>query len=254
MVERDIGSYPLLVGFSSILQRLTINMDPLGMIWEALVNYTTPLFLALSLIIGYLVFFLFFHRTEYWDSVDWAERFFFGFLVGIFSMIVCTFASVPLAFLLLALYLEQWFTPAFYFVPVFFLMFLVLFRVKLGVPLSSKRANEYLWAFLTSHRSYWPYLLMATSGVVYLWLGWDNPFFAGQSRSLWGGFLFVFNFAVFLTFVILTWFTVQLSSVPTRTSLVTVVELPVEVLKFYFFSFLRKKKSLSITKEQVYWV
>lgn len=229
-------------------------MDPLGMIWEALVNYFTPPFLAFALVIGYLMFFLFFYRTEYWDSVDWAERFFFGFLVGIFSMIVCTFVSLPLAFLLFTLYLEQWFTLAFYLIPVFFLMFLVLLRAELGVPLSSKRANGYLRAFLVNHRSYWPYLLMTSSVVTYLWLGWSNPFFDGASRFLWGSFIVFLNLTVFLTFCTLTWFVVQLATIPAKISTVTIVELPIEVLTFYFFSFLRKKKSLSIKEEDAYWV
>jgi len=218
------------------------------------VSYFTPPFLAFALVIGYLMFFLFFYRTEYWNSVDWAERFFFGFLVGIFSMIACTFVSVPLAFLLFAIYWEQWFTTAFYLIPVFFLMVLVLLRTELGAPLSSKRANGYLRALLANHRSYWPYLLMTFSVVAFLWLGWSNPFFDGASRFLWGSFIFVFNLAVFLTFCTLTWVVVQLSSIPAKISPVTIVELPIEVLKFYFFSFFRKKKGLYIKEEDAYWV
>jgi uncharacterized membrane protein len=107
-------------------------MDPLGTILEAFANYFTPPFLAIALVIGYLMFFLFFYKTEYWDSVDWMERFFFGFLVGMFSMIACNFVFLPLAFLLFSLYLEQWFTTAFYFIPIFLLVFLVFLRVELG--------------------------------------------------------------------------------------------------------------------------
>jgi hypothetical protein len=44
-------------------------MDPLGTILEAFANYFTPTFLAVALVIGYLMFFLFFYKTEYWDSV-----------------------------------------------------------------------------------------------------------------------------------------------------------------------------------------
>jgi len=229
-------------------------MDPLSMIWEAFVSYFTPPFLAVALVIGYLMFFLFFYKTEHWDSVDWTERFFFGFLVGIFSMITCTFVSLPLAFLLFSLYLEQWFSTAFYLIPIFFLMFLVFLRVELGAPLSSKRANGFLRVLLANHRSYWPYLLMAVSVVTYLWLGWNNPFFDGASRFLWLSFIVTLNFTVFLTFCTLTWFVVQLSSIPAKISTLTVLALPIEVLQFCFFSFLRKKKRLSIREEDVYWV
>lgn len=215
--------------------------------------FTLP-FLALALVMGYLMFFLFFYRTRYWDSVDGIERFFFGFLIGIFSMIACTFVSLPLSFLLFAFYLEHLFATAFYSIPTFFLVFLVLLRAELGVPLSSKRANKYLRAFLANHRSFWPYLLMTASVVAYLFLGWNNPFFGSASRFLWGSFLFTLNFTVFVTFCTLTWFLVQLSSVPAKISTVTVVELPLEVLKFCFFSFRRKKKSLSIKEEDAYWV
>jgi len=229
-------------------------MDPLGMILEALANYFTPVFLASALIIGYLMFFLFFYGTDYWNSIDWSERFFFGFIVGIFSMFACTFVSLPLAFLLFSLYLDQWFTTAFYLIPIFFLMFLVFLRVELGAPLGSRRASSFLRAFLANHRSYWPYLLMAVSVVAYLWLGWSNPFFDGASRLLWIGFIVTLNFTVFFTFCVLTWFVVQLSSVPAKISMLTVFALPIEVLQFCFFSFHRKKKRLSIIEEDVYWV
>jgi len=218
------------------------------------VSYLTPPLLTLALVIGYLMFFLFFYKTEYWKSVDWPERFFFGFLVGIFSMIVCTLVSLPLAFLLFALYLEHLYTTASYIIPVFFLIFLVLLRIELGVPLSSKRANSYLRAFLANHRSYWPYLLITVSFVSYSWLGRSNPFFDDASRLLWGSFIVTLNFTIFLTFCTLTWFVIQLSSIPAKISTLTILTLPIEVLEFCFFSFLRKKSKLSIREEDAYWV
>jgi hypothetical protein len=228
--------------------------DPLGMLWEAFVSYFTPPFLAAALVIGYAMFFLFFYKTEHWNGLDWTERFFFGFLVGVFSMIACTFVSLPLAFLLFSLYLGQWFNTAFYLIPIFFLMFLVFLRVDLGAPLSSNRVNRFLRAVLTSHRSCWPYLLIAVSAVAYFWLGWNNPFFDGASRLLWLSFIVTLNFTVFLTFCTLTWFVVQLSSVSAKMSVFTVLTLPFEVLLFCFASFARKKKPLSIEDEDVYWV
>jgi hypothetical protein len=228
--------------------------DPLSMIWEGLVSYFTPPFLALALVIGYFMFFLFFYKTEHWGTLDWTERFFFGFLVGIFSMIVCTFVSLPLVFLLFSLYLGPWFNTAFYLIPIFFLMFLVFLRVDLGAPLSTNRANRFLRAVLTSHRSYWPYFLIAVSAVAYFWLGWNNPFFDGASSLLWLGFIVTLNFTVFITFCMLTWFVVQLSSVTAKMSMLTVLTLPFEVLQFCFASFLRKKKRISIEEEDVYWV
>jgi len=229
-------------------------MDPLGMILETLSGYFTPPFLIFTLVIGYLMFFLFFYRTEYWNSVEWAERFFFGFMVGLFSMIICSFISLPLAFLLFALYLQHLFAVAFYFIPTFFLVFLVLLRAELGVPLSSRKANDYLRAFVANHRSYWPYLLITVSVVTYLWLGWNNPFFDDASRSLWFGFILILNLTVFLSACALTWLVVQLSSIPAKISTVAIVELPKKVLGFYFCSFLRKKKELLIKEEKAYWV
>jgi hypothetical protein len=228
--------------------------EPLGMLWEAFLSYFTPPFLAAALVLGYVMFFLFFYKTEHWNSLDWTERFFFGFLVGIFSMIVCTFVSLPLAFLLFSLYMGAWFNTAFYLIPIFFLMFLVFLRIDLRAPLSSNRANRFLRAVLRTHRSYWPYFLITISAVAYFWLGWNNPFFESASSFLWLSFIITLNFTVFLTFCVLTWFVVQLSSVSAKMSTMTVLTLPYEVLQFCFFSFLRKKRRISIEEEDVYWV
>jgi hypothetical protein len=95
---------------------------------------------------------------------------------------------------------------------------------------------------------------MVVSAVTYLWLGWNNPFFDSASQVLWLSFIVTLNFTVFFVFCTLTWFVVQLSSIPTKLSMLTVLALPADVLKFYFCSFLRKKKRLSIIEEDVYWV
>jgi hypothetical protein len=229
-------------------------MDPVSMVWDTLVTYFTTPFLASALVIGYLMFFLFFYKTEYWDSIDSLERFFFGFLVGIVTMLACTFVSIPLAFLLYSLYLEKSFTTVFYFIPVFFLMFLMFLRVEMGTPLSSKKTTRLLRALLANHRSYWPYLLITVSVVAYLWLGWNNPFFDAASRYSWLSFIVGLNFTVFVTFCTLTWFVIQLSSIPFKISMLTIIALPIEVLRFYFFSFHRKKKSVLIREEDIYWV
>jgi hypothetical protein len=252
--ERAMGTYPLIDHIAQCIVRGVSDMDPVSMVWDTLVTYFTTPFLASALVIGYLMFFLFFYKTEYWDSIDSLERFFFGFLVGIVTMVACASVSIPLALLLQSLYLEKLFTMYFYSIPVFFLALLMVLRVEVGAPLSSKKANGLLRAFLANHRFYWPYLLITVSVVAYLWLGWNNPFFNVASRYSWGDFILTLNVAVFVAFCTLTWFVIQLSSIPSKISMSTIIALPVEVLRFYLFSFHRKKKSVSIREEDIYWV
>jgi hypothetical protein len=94
-----------------------------------------------------------------------------------------------------------------------------------------------------------------TSLVAYLWLGWSNPYFDIASRSLWGSFILLLNFTVFLTFGALTWFVVLFSSLPHKISWFMVVfAFPAEIFILCFFSFLRKKKRLWVRPEDEYWI
>jgi hypothetical protein len=218
------------------------------------VSYFTAPFLAAALVIGYLMFFLFFYGTEYWGTVDSLERFFFGFLIGIFAMIICTLVSVPLALFLYSLYLQQLFTYFFYLIPISVLMFLILLRVGIKAPLSGKKANRLLWDYVENHKSYWPYLLMTISVGAFLLLRLNNPFFDSASLRVWGGFIFLLNLTVFIWFCVLAWFVVQLSSIPTNISLDAVFGLMGQIVRFYFLPFRRKKKAVSTRERDVYWV
>jgi hypothetical protein len=232
-----------------------LEMDPLGIILKVFTDYFTTPFVASALIIGYLMFFLFFYGTEYWNSIDWSERFFFGFLVGIFTVTVCTFVSIPLSYLLFALHMENLVTQIFYLVPGAFLMFLIFLRIERGAPLSSRRTNRDFRAFLQNHRSYWPWFLIVISLVTYLWLGWNNPFFDDASRALWVGLIFFLDAAVFIAFCLLAWLVVLFSCIPNKISwFMVVLDLPFKVLALCFFSFRRKRQRYSTREEDVYWV
>jgi hypothetical protein len=226
------------------------------MVFNALSNYFTVPFLASALIIGYLMFFLFYYKTDHWSTIDWSERFFFGFMIGMFAMAVCALVSIPLAFLLVALHVEDLFSQVFYMVPVVFLMVLLALRMDKGAPLSSKWINADFKSFLANHRFHWPWFLIVISIVAYLWLGWNNPFFDSASRSLWFNFIFTLNFTVFLTLCMLIWFVILFSSIPNKVSWSMIfMDLPFAVLKFYFLSpFLRKKKPVWSRNEDEYWV
>jgi hypothetical protein len=172
-----------------------------------------------------------------------------------FSMIVCTFVSIPLAFFLFALRLDNYAAQIIYMVPGAFFMLLILLRTDLGAPLSSKQINSDFRAFLENHRSCWPWFLVVVSVVAFLWLGWNNPFFDVASRSLWFSFVFSFDMAVFLTFGLLTWFVVLFSSIPHNISWSMVMAgLPVKIFELCFLSLFRKKKHLWVRAEDEYWV
>lgn len=51
-------------------------MDPLEILLEGLLGYFTPTFLAFTLVIGYLWFFIFYFGSKYWKSLEWPESFF----------------------------------------------------------------------------------------------------------------------------------------------------------------------------------
>lgn len=225
------------------------------MILGVLESYYTAPFLVGALIVGYLMFFFYFYKTDYWGSIDWSERFFFGFLVGMFVMSVCALVSFPLAYFLYALHLEGLYVTAFYAVPLFFLLAVIALRINKGIPLSSKRVFGEFQSFVSNHRSYWPWFLIIVSIIAYMWLGWNNPFFDSASKSLWLDFIVILNFTVFLSFGLLTWLVVLFSAVPNKVSWYTIfLSLPTDIFSLCFFSFYRKKKHVWMRYEDEYWV
>ena len=216
-------------------------MDWLGAIFEALVGYFGPAYLAFTLVMGYLWFFLFFFKTEHWDKLEWAERFFFGFLIGLFSMAVFALITGSLIFFLVAIYAEHLVASILYLVPICFTIFLAFFRGSLETPLSSEKAKDYLLKFLKNHRSYWPYILVTFSATTYFGLGWNNSFFNEASRSLWLGFIIAMNFLIFFFCMAITWFVTQLSCLPFMPpSPENVFGLLVTIFKFLFLSFWKR--------------
>lgn len=197
-------------------------------------NYFTAPVLALIFLMGYLMFFLFFYGTKHWKNLDWADRGIFGFLIGLSTMVFLLFLETQLYSLLSAFRVEQVFQAAFYIIPICFLTFLIIRRIDLKAPLGSKKASKEIWEYLRNRRFHWPYMLMAFSVTAYLWLGWNNPFFSGSTKSSWGSFILVFNIIVFFAFFILSWLISQLSCLPSGVSLEQFCRLTGDVFKFCF--------------------
>jgi hypothetical protein len=190
---------------------------------------------------GYLMFFLFFYRTVHWKNLDWADRGIFGFLIGLSTMIFLLFLEAQLLSLLSAFRVEQAFQAAFYIIPVCFLTFLIVRRMDLKAPLSSRKASKEISETLRKRRFHWPYLLMAFSLTAYLWLGWNNPFFSGSTKSSWGSFILGFNITVLFVFFILSWLIAQLSCLPSGASSERFSRLTADVFKFCFSPVHRKE-------------
>jgi hypothetical protein len=199
-----------------------------------LLNYFTAPVLALTFLMGYLMFFLFFYRTVHWKNLDWADRGIFSFLIGLSTMIFLLFLEAQVYSLLSAFRMEQAFQGIFYIIPVCFLTFLIIRRMDLKAPLSSRKASKEISETLRKRRFHWPYLLMAFSLTAYLWLGWNNPFFAGSTKSSWGLFIFWFNIIAFFVFFILSWLIAQLSCLPSGASSERFSRLTADVFKFCF--------------------
>ena len=216
-------------------------MDWLGAIFEALVGYFGPAYLAFTLVMGYLWFFLFFFKTEHWDRLEWAERFFFGFLIGFFSMAAFALITGSLMVFLVAIYSEHFVASILYLAPICFTIFLAFFRGSLETPLGSEKAKDYLLKFLKNHRSYWPYLVVTFSVTTYFGLGWNNPFFNDASRSLWLGFTIFMHISIFSFCMLITYFVTQLSCLSFMpTSVENVMGLLAMIFKFLFLSFQKR--------------
>ena len=209
-------------------------MEPLDSLWNALSSYFAVPFLAFAVVIGYLIFFIFYYRTSHWSTLDWAERVLFGFLVGFAVMLFFGAIGFPLFFLLQGFYAENLFSIIFYGMPVFFLLVLVYLRLRLSFPLSSSPSSDYFLKSLRNHRFQWPWLLVVFSIVISAGLGWANPFFSSTSR-VWITAIFWFDFEIFVIFGFATWLVVQLSCIPSNLSLSCVCQLPSDVIKFCFF-------------------
>jgi hypothetical protein len=80
-----MGSSLLMIFFSA--HGVALQFDLTGL----LTRHIRTEFLALSVVLGYLLLFLLFYSTNaqsrhVWDSLEWAERFFVGFLLGMFVL------------------------------------------------------------------------------------------------------------------------------------------------------------------------
>lgn len=221
-------------------------MDPLGILLEGLLKYFEPSFLAFALVVGYLWFFIFFFRTDQWNDLEWPERFFFGFLIGLFCMFSFSLVEFPIMILLIAFYLENLASQVFYWVPILFTLFLVLFRASEGKPLSSWKVKEDILRFMREHRSLWPFLLLIFSIVMYLGFGWANPFFNDASRAILGSLIFVIDFSLLLAFFVISATISQLSCLPFKTSREEALRM---VFSFCFLSFLKREKRETLLRE-----
>jgi hypothetical protein len=187
--------------------------DPLGTILQALLGSFDPVFLAFALITGYLTFFLFFYGTKKWKSIDWVERFFFGFLFGMFSSLVfvaCLY--VPIVFILVTTYSENVANLALYAGPLLFLALLCGLRIYFKVPLCSPEIKNKFFAMQTNQRMYLPILLLIFSFVLIIGILLNNPFFSYFNTQVWLGFLFYLNFGLFGYVILMSTFLLCLAS------------------------------------------
>ena len=201
------------------------------MLLEGLLSYFEPSFLAFTLVMGYLWYFLFFFKTKHWDDLEWPERFFFGFLIGLVSMFAFILIYSPIMIFLVAVYAEHLFPQLLYMAPVVFSTFLLAVRFNLGVPLSSEKAKDQFLRFLAKHKSYWLYLLPILSVGIYLGFGWNNSFLSASSRSLLAGFFILINMSVFYAYFIISFLVTQLSCIPFKSARAEAIE---KVLMFVF--------------------
>jgi hypothetical protein len=187
--------------------------DPLGTIFQGLLGSFDPMFLAFALIIGYLTFFLFFYGTDKWKSIDWVERFFFGFLFGMFSgLVFLVFLFIPIAFILMVTFSDNIIAVAIYAGPIFFLVFFSILRLYLKNPLcSDSMRNEFLNWF-QKNVTFAPLILLISSGILVTGVLFNNPFFSSYNSSVWIGFLVYLNLGLFSYVISMTNFALMLAS------------------------------------------
>jgi hypothetical protein len=216
-----------------------VLLDPLGVVLESLSNYFEPTFLAFTLVIGYLWFFLFFFKTKHWDDLGWGERFFFGLIIGAFLVFILALIELPFMIALIAIYTEEAVDIVSYLVPIGTILFLAFLRDGLQAPLASIKAYNYLSRLLEKHRTYWPYLLLIFSVVTYFGIGWNNVFFSETTRYLWLGFIILMNFSFCLGYFCVVTLVTQLSCSYSKKYRMDLLGI---VFKFCFFSFWKSTK------------
>jgi len=235
-------------------------MDPFGIIIEWLLSYFSPFFLAFTITVGYLWFFLYFYRTKFWVDLEWAERFFFGFLIGMFTMFIFSLISWPLAVFLLSFYGEYLtlglsrvsvVDAAFLSIPLGVLLFLMFRRLSLGAPLASQKAKDSFLHDLTTHRSYWPYIFVLLFGTIYFLLGLNNTFFSDHSRFLWRIIFIFMSYGAFAVWYIIPLILTLLSSLPSTVTdkMSEIGKISRMVFRFCFLSFWKRETEVYCLRE-----
>lgn len=214
--------------------------DPLGTIMQAFLGYFDPVFLAFALITGYFVFFLFFYNAKEWGTLDWTERFFFGFIIGISSAFISMIIFLPAAFLLVTLHLENQLNNLLYALPLGFLVFLLLVRIVFRLPLCSLKIKNALIEFLQTNRAYWPILLPVCSSLIIFGFLLNNPMLTIGYPSIWISFL------IFLNITVPAYTTAMIVFFSVLCSLSTGLDFTVlpRIGQWYFLSFLRRRKKV----------
>lgn len=211
--------------------------------FEELSKYFGTFFLGFTLVTGYIWFFIFFFKTKHWNDLEWVERFFFGFLIGLASMMAFVLITFPLVVLSNVIYAEHVVSQLFYWIPTSFLMFLVFIRYFMGVPLSNKKARSRFLRFLTTHKSNWLYLLLIFSFGIFFGLGWNNPFLNLRNERVQTlPLIMTIYIWVLLGFSMISLLVTQLSCIPHKSSRVKAIG------KALFFSFPFLKKDVSFIR------
>lgn len=184
---------------------------------QILLNYFSPLFLALNLAIGVVIFFVYFYGTKHWGKYGWDKRIIISLLLGFLFVGLLTAAFAPLSFLFQTLNAEGMVTVIIYLPPLVFLTYLVYLRGELGnSPLCSERAKDHFSRFLSMHRSYWPYFMMGASLVgfscFYVLFKLGNPYLSDNVVFSWGQFLLWFNLAFVASYLLILWVVILMSS------------------------------------------
>jgi len=183
-------------------------------IWNLLLQ--SP-FVDFSLAIGVSIFLMYFYKTKYWKSSDWAKIIIFGLFMGFFIVGVLDLAIFPLSIPLNAMHAQFLEAIMFYPLPIIFLIYLFRLRFEtVKAPLCSEQAKWHFRNFLSIHRTYWTWLLIAVSITVFISFSLAAVFTAFLNVNLgaiiYFGFILLFiNYVAIGGYILILTFIAQMS-------------------------------------------
>jgi hypothetical protein len=227
--------------------------DPLGTILQAFLGFFDPYFLAFALISGYLMFFLFFYGTKKWQTLDWVERFFFGFLTGFLTAILAVYLAVPITFIFTTIGLPNFTFISIYIAPICLLGFLTIIRADRG-PLYSEKFTESFSNYLATEPTKLPLILLILSLVCIVGIFLNNPLFPSASFFDWLYFFLWLNTGLFIYVVFICNLILYLSSLSKGIKPWNFLSIAFNWYTNFFFAkyFLKIKSKLKTINQQVF--